>query len=85
MTTSHYILHLKNNEGAHASKDLLGDLKGIVNKFDGNIKDDFSLVPGFAFSLPTKVGESFKHAADSWGTRNGVTVEIEQDQQVHAL
>lgn len=85
MTTTHYILHLKHDNGNTIPNDLLNDVKGIVSKFDGKVKDDFKLVPGFTFSLPTKIGESFKNAADSWATRNGVTVEIEQDQQVHAL
>lgn len=85
MTTSNYILHIKNNKGAQVSSDLLGDLKGIVGKFDGKVKDDFKLIPGFAFSLPTKVGDSFKSAADTWGNKNGVTVEVEQDQQVHTM
>lgn len=85
MTTSNYILHIKNDKGTQASSDLLGDLKGIVSKFDGKVKDDFKLIPGFAFSLPTTVGDSFKNAADSWGTKNGVTVELEKDQQVHTL
>ena len=85
MTASHYILHLKHNNGETIPNDLLNDVIEIVTKFDGKVKEDFKLVPGFAFSLPEKIGESFKNAADSWGTRNGVTVEIEQDQQVHAL
>lgn len=85
MTVSHYILHVKNINGSEITNDLLNDLKGIVSKFDGKVKDDFTLIPGFTFSLPTKVGNSFKNAADSWGSRNGITVEIEQDQQVHAL
>lgn len=85
MSTTHYILHLKHNNGSNIPDNLLNDIKGVVSKFDGKVKDDFKLVPGFTFSLPTKIGESFKNAADSWGSRNGVTVEIEQDQQVHAL
>lgn len=85
MTTSNYIVHIKHNKGTEVSKNLLGDLKGMVSKFDGKVKDDLSLVPGFTVALPNKVGESFKHAADAWGKKNDVSVNVEKDSEVHAL
>lgn len=86
MASKDYIVSIDNKSGnSTASGEVIGDLKKIVEKFDGTVKHELSLIHGFHVSVPDHLSDKFKESLEFWSLGADVNVNVEPDQQVKAL
>ncbi|SCU96774.1 LAME_0F17392g1_1 [Lachancea meyersii CBS 8951] len=78
-----YILTLEEDQEAWKGK--LDDLKSLVKQTGGKITHEYSLVKGFSMEIPSSHSTDVLERLEKFAQKLKFKLNIEQDQEVHAM